>query len=89
MGVERISRGCIKQHEMKSLICNSHRRPAGGGGGGGPKSNQDRNVTDYKFTASYKTDCCQDRDFCNDGEFPALEVIHGMPVSRMIITRIR
>jgi len=27
---------------------------------------------DYEFAAVYAMECCHDRDFCNDGEFPQL-----------------
>lgn len=27
---------------------------------------------DYDFAAVYAIECCSDRDFCNDGEFPDL-----------------
>ncbi|CAL8109601.1 unnamed protein product [Orchesella dallaii] len=66
-GYERVSRGCVQEEDkITRIMCNTkaHARPT--------KQAHNTSKPDYEFTAVYAIDCCHDRDFCNDGEFPQL-----------------
>jgi len=67
--VERVSRGCIQDPGKVVLLCKTrkHRK----------SSTQAHNTSreDYGHLGMYATECCDDRDECNDGAFPELPYV--------------
>lgn len=70
-GHERVSRGCIEKDEtISKIMCTTkaHARSS--------KQAHNTSKPDYEYAAVYAIECCSDRDFCNDGDFPDLPSNH-------------